>query len=80
MPAIEELKRFTTDDAVRAMVNRTLAERGGTRLYNKKEPGCYWSSTEGNEFCMLCIGMNNGKITYGDKDFDSYYVRAVAAF
>lgn len=80
LPAIEELKRFTVDGTVHNMVNRTLAERGGTRLRNQKEPGCYWSSTEGNEFCMLCIGMNNGKITYGDKDFDSYYVRAVAAF
>ena len=85
LPSIDELKTFTLNDAVHDAANRTLIARGGTKLYNRGERGCYWSSTEYNykfssgEFCAWNVYMYNGLTDADDKDFD-YYVRAVSAF
>ena len=85
LPAIEELKTFTLNDAVHDAVNRTLSARGGTKLYNRGEWEDYWSSTEDNykfssgEFCAWYVGMCNGSTSSYDKGVN-YYVRAVSAF
>ena len=44
LPAIEELKTFTIDEAIRDAVNRTLAAKG-KELANKGAWRWYWSST-----------------------------------
>ncbi len=84
LPAIEELKLFTLNDSVHDAVNRTLAAKGGTRLYNKGEDKWYWSSTEENRqysgyFCAWRVLMYGGYTASSYKS-DDYYVRAVSAF
>ena len=86
LPAIEELKLFTANDSVHDAVNRTLAAKGGTRLYNKGDAGkWYWSSTESSEqgsfgtFCAWYVNMHNGD-TYYYRKYDYNFVRAVSAF
>ena len=86
LPAIEELKLFTANDSVHDAVNRTLATKGGTRLYGKGDSATwYWSSTESSEkdsdgyFCAWPVPMDNGYIYYANKGY-YYYVRAVSAF
>ena len=78
LPAIEELYRFTLDDAVHDAVNRTLAAKG-KELKNKDDFKKYWSSTEYNEFCAWDVGMSNGSTSLNGK-YDGTYVRAVSAF
>ncbi len=79
LPAINEIKKLTLDQTVHAMVNKTLAERGGTRLYNSGEEAQYWSSTEYSKVYAWCILMHSG---YNGGFFKSHHrvVRAVAAF
>ncbi|MBE6177983.1 MAG: DUF1566 domain-containing protein [Rikenellaceae bacterium] len=86
LPAIEELELFTLNDSVHDAVNRTLATKGGTRLYNKGDSDkLYWSSTEydyqfsDGEFCAWFVYMPNGRIDSYRKCPDRY-VRAVSAF
>ncbi len=85
LPAIEELELFALNDSVHDAVNRTLAAKGGTRLYNKRENGAgYWSSTEENRqssgyFCAWLVGMYNGDANSSLKPSLSS-VRAVSAF
>ncbi len=85
LPAIEELKLFTQNDSVHDAVNRTLAAKGGTKLYNKGEIKWYWSSTEENRqysngaFCAWFVIMGYGS-TNGNSKGDYNYVRAVSAF
>ena len=85
LPAIEELKKFTLDDTIHKAVNRTLAAKGGKKLYDKGEFGRYWSSTErdyrasGGKFCAWLVNMTDGYTDYLSKYYD-YYVRAVSAF
>ena len=85
LPAIEELKKFTLDNAVHDAVNRTLASKGGVKLFNRgDEYRWYWSSTESNiqydgEFCAWYVHMSNGD-TYRNFKYLYYYVRAVSAF
>ena len=70
LPAIEELKKFTLDDAIRNAVNRTLETKGTKLAWHY-----YWSSTEYNEFCAWDDGMGNRNYKYFNN-----YVRAVSAF
>ena len=86
LPAIEELKLFTLNDSVHDAVNRTLAAKGGTRLYNKGDSAkWYWSSTEHDyqfsdgTFCAWYVNMRNGTTNNNAKISDRY-VRAVSAF
>ena len=79
LPAIDELKLLLLNDSVHNAVNITLAQKGGTKLYNKKDWECYWSSTERNESCAWYVYMYNGYTDYNLKNF-SRYVRAVSAF
>ncbi len=85
LPAIEELKKFTLDDTIHDVVNRTLAAKGGKKLYNKGESGWYWSSTESasqfsnGQFCAWYVFMFGG-YTYYYRKYRSGYVRAVSAF
>lgn len=85
LPSIEELKKFTLDDAVHDAVNCTLTSKGGVKLFNRgDEFRWYWSSTEHNEQClgMFCawhVLMNDG-YTYLDDKYSIIYVRAVSAF
>ena len=86
LPAIEELKLFTLNDSVHDAVNRTLAAKGGTRLYNKGDSyKWYWSSTEENRqdsdgmFCAWIVYMYRGYTTNFSKNY-GIYVRAVSAF
>ena len=78
LPAIEELKKFTLDDAVRDAVNRTLDAKG-KELANKGEFEWYWSSTEYNEFCAWSVLMHDGDASYINK-YGGNSVRAVSAF
>ena len=84
LPAIDELKKFTLNNAVYDAVNRTLASKGGVKLYNPGEGECYWSSTESDElmfveFCAWVVGMSDG-YTYRSNEGNDYSVRAVSAF
>ena len=85
LPAIEELELFTLNDSVHYAVNRTLAAKGGTKLYNKGDGKRYWSSTEENRqhsgyFCAWYVNVYIGYTNSGSlKSYDDY-VRAVSAF
>lgn len=86
LPAIEELKIFALNDAVREAVNRTLETKGGTKLLNKGGWYGYWSSMEadfkgdeGWRFCAWRVSMTNGSTSLSNK-YSGYCVRAVSAF
>lgn len=79
LPAIYELKLLLLNDSVHDAVNITLAQKGGTKLYNKKNSRWYWSSTESNEFCAWYVVMCDGDTNFNIKD-NYRYVRAVSAF
>ena len=85
LPSLEELKRFTLDNAVHDAVNRTLISKGGVKLFNRGSWELYWSSTEYNrqyrsgEFCAWYVGMIDG-YTYSNLKISNYCVRAVSAF
>ncbi len=91
LPAIEELKLFTLNKSVHDAVNRTLAAKGGTRLYNKRDSGKrYWSSTEHDaimivledshsHYCAWLVNMGNGYTSDSSKGRNRS-VRAVSAF
>ena len=79
LPAIEELKLFTLNDAVHDAVNRALSAKGGIKLYNSDNFACYWASTEYSKFCAWVVLMHFGDTC--DRNKHSYgYVRAVSAF
>ena len=80
LPAIYELKLLLLNDSVHDAVNITLAQKGGIKLYNKKNSRWYWSSTESNEFCAWYVGMYGGYTFNLDKYASYYSVRAVSAF
>ena len=85
LPAIEELKVFTLNKSVHDAVNRTLAAKGDTKLYNKGETEWYWSSTEKDyqisdgTFCAWYVDMTSGSTRNLSKG-SNCYVRAVSAF
>ncbi|MBQ5692628.1 MAG: TIR domain-containing protein [Alistipes sp.] len=86
LPSIEELKKFTSDDAVLDAVNRTLISKGGEKLFNRGDRNkCYWSSTESNEqydgvFYAWFVYIYDG-YRFGDfRKYGACYVRAVSAF
>ena len=87
LPSIEELKKFTLDDAIYDTVNRTLTSKGGEKLFNRGNWGMYWSSTEVNEqwssssgeCCAWNVAMYRGSTRYYSKGY-GHYVRAVSAF
>ncbi len=85
LPSIEELKKFTLDNAVHDAVNRTLTSKGGVKLFNRGNYAWYWSSTESDEqwsygkFCAWIVLMYRG-YTYNFNKYDYGYVRAVSAF
>ena len=85
LPSIEELKKFTLDNAVYDAVNRTLTSKGGVKLFNRgDERRWYWSSTEKDYkivgmFCACSVVMGSG-ITFNNFKASSSYVRAVSAF
>jgi len=90
LPAIHELERLLLNDSVHDAVNKTLAQKGATKLYDKGDTRFYWSSTEyrrweaeAGEFVSKdlaqCINMYNGDIREYHKKYD-IYVRAVATF
>jgi hypothetical protein len=78
LPAIDELEKFTLDDAIHDAINRTLQDKG-TKLLNKGEWHWYWSSTEYDECFAWYVRMFDGSTDYDVKYLD-YYVRAVSAF
>ena len=87
LPALEELKTFTLNDSIHDAVNRTLVAKGGTKLYDEDDSGCwYWSSTEEYdsrntwEVCARYVLIRK-KLSYNDYGkYGSFYVRAVATF
>ena len=85
LPAIEELKLFTINDTIRNAVNRTLADKDGTKIPDIGTACWYWSSTEESYqyssvyFCAWYVNMHNGD-TYDSNKSNGNYVRAVAAF
>ena len=84
LPSLEELKRFTLDNAVHDAVNRTLTSKGGVKLFNRDDLRWYWSSTESNKqydgkFCAWRVYMGGGYTRLSNKYY-GYYVRAVSAF
>ncbi len=79
LPAIDELKLILLNDSVYDAVNKTIAQKGGTKLCNKGTFERYWSSTEIDEFHAWLVAMYNGgthKIVKGVDD----NVRAVSEF
>ena len=83
LPAIEELRQFTLNDAVHDAVNRTLEAKGGTKLSDTWENNWYWSSTEDpdhyDDSYAWCVSMYNG-YTHYDLKYNDRFVRAVFAF
>ena len=83
LPAIEELKIFTTVGFIHDLINRTLAQHGGEQLANKGDSHNYWSSTEYDEkslkkwYCANFVNMGTINLF---KHLDFCYVRAVSAF
>ena len=84
LPALEELKKFTLDEAIHDAVNSTLATRG-KKIANKGRRYTYWSSTEADGFegfdgsRAWYVGMNHGGTGTFYKSY-GLYVRAVAPF
>lgn len=83
LPAIEELKMFSFNDAVHDAVNRKLASKG-TKLANKGDYRWCWSSTEwGHDVygcvCVVGIRMYDGTTLAAGK-YEAGYVRAVSTF
>ncbi|MBQ1214235.1 MAG: TIR domain-containing protein [Tidjanibacter sp.] len=79
LPAIDELKLLLLNDSVHDAVNITLAQKGGTKLYNKKDLSWYWSSTERDESGAWFVDMFDGYTKLISKGFPNF-VRAVSAF
>ena len=87
LPAIEELEKFTLNDAVRNAVNRTLEAKGGIKLSNKSSSQVmwYWSSTEreyqysNREYSAQLVSMDAATIGRARKSVQGP-VRAVATF
>ena len=79
LPAIDELELLLLNDDVHDAVNKTLAQKGGTKLHDKGESWTYWSSTEYSEFFAWRVYMGYG-LTSNDSKGLSDFVRAVAAF
>ncbi|MBQ5808031.1 MAG: TIR domain-containing protein [Tidjanibacter sp.] len=79
LPAIDELKLLLLNDSVLDAVNITLAQKGGTKLSNKKLGEWYWSSTERDESGAWFVDMFDGYTKLISKGFPNY-VRAVSAF
>lgn len=80
LPALYELIRLLINDSVRNAVNKTLENRGGTKLYyNTGKWECYWSSTEQTELYAWLVNIYN-IYNKDDYKFFHYYVRAVSAF
>ena len=88
LPTLEELRLLLLDDSVHDAVNRTLGNRGETRLFNKGEKECYWSS---EEFAVTAARAINIEGVFDNRvnrySFSSYFnryalnnVRAVAQF
>ena len=83
LPAIEELKMFTTNIDVYTIVNQTLKKKG-LKLANRGSNHWYWSSTDfggilskyGAWYISMCDIIQIGN---SPKD-NGFYVRAVAAF
>ena len=83
LPAIQELDLLLLYNPVHDAVNKTLAQKGGTKLYNKgDEYKWYWSSNEenGNRNTAWDVTMHDSKATCTYKDNEYGYVRAVATF
>ena len=85
LPAIYELKKFIHDDDVHDAVNRTLASKGGVKLFNSEVEEWCWSSTESDtqyegRFFAWSVFMCDGSCNYNDSKCLSHYVRAVSAF
>ena len=79
LPAIDELKLLLLNDSVLDAVNITLAQKGGTKLSNKKFGEWYWSSTESDESGAWFVDMFDGYTKLISKGFPNF-VRAVSAF
>ena len=80
LPAIDELKLLLLNDSVHDAVNKTLIEKEGIKLADKKDGSMFYcSSTENGNACAWIVYMYNGYTNYNSKGND-YYVRAVSAF
>lgn len=87
LPAIDELEKFTLNDAVRNAVNRTLAAKSGAKLSNVSSSKVmwYWSSTEreyqypNREYSAQLISMDAATIGRARKSVQGP-TRAVAQF
>ena len=87
LPAIDELEKFTLNDAVRNAVNRTLAAKSGAKLSNESSSKVmwYWSSTEreyqypNREYSAQLISMDAATIGRARKSVQGP-TRAVAQF
>ncbi|MBR7183738.1 MAG: DUF1566 domain-containing protein [Alistipes sp.] len=79
LPAIKELEKFTKNTIIHDTVNKTLVEKGGLRLYSKREDGDYWSSTECGKWVAWIVNVRYSGTLNHSKHY-KYSVRAVSAF
>ncbi len=84
LPAIEELKLLLLNRDTHAVVNKTLSEKGGVKLFRKGDSGQYWSSTQEqtsqfDEACAWSVDMEYNFAYYKVKR-NHYFVRAIATF
>ncbi len=89
LPAIEELRRFTLDAAVRDAVDLTLSRQGGDMLpFRNASEWCieegdraeYWSSSEMNARRAWYVCLYSNPSSFEPDKNRRYYVRAVSAF
>ena len=83
LPAYNEVKLFTLDDAVRDAVNRTLIANGGVKIFEKGSGTGYWSSSEDFEnnkvFYVSMNAVDAYRVSTKSKG-STLYVRAIATF
>ena len=82
LPAMEELRKFTSNNTIHDAVNSTLAAKGAKKLFcNRGDIEMYWSSTESGFPYAWIVSMNGG-VTYTirTQKYRNLYVRAVSAF
>ena len=83
LPAIDELEKFSLNDEIRNIINRTLVEKGGEIILHENTDGGmhpYWSSTEKNLNTVWCVSVIDNEVIGISKSVNFGYARAVSIF
>ncbi len=86
LPAIDELMKFTLDDAVRDALNSTLEINGGELIGYDECRSDYWSSTESSYsdsvfgYCAWSVDLSDVRTSESTYKMNTFKVRAVSTF